>query len=116
MDDEFIREYIADLLWTIRMQVLIEVLRPYTRISIWSISKKLNDIPLKDAENLLVTAILDGKIDGRIDQVNGILLKNKDVGSSGSAGGTGGTGQSSDGTTAGGSNDLNAVIQAGGSD
>ena len=93
MDDEFIREYIADLLWTIRMQVLIEVLRPYTRITIGAISKKLNDIPLKEAENLLVTAILDGKLDGRIDQVNGVLLKNKDtVGGSG-----GGNGSSSDG-------------------
>ncbi len=76
MDDEFIREYLADLLRTIRMQVLQDVLRPYTRISIGSISKKLNSIPTKDVENLLVTAILDGKLDGRIDQVNGILLKN----------------------------------------
>lgn len=76
MDDEFIREYLADLLRTIRMQVLQEVLRPYTRISIVAISKKLNGIPTKDVENLLVTAIIDGKLDGRIDQVNGILLKN----------------------------------------
>ena len=80
MDDEFIREYLADLLRTIRMQVLQDVLRPYTKISIDSISKKLNGIPTKDVENLLLTAsILDGKIDGRIDQVNGmILLKNAD--------------------------------------
>jgi COP9 signalosome complex subunit 2 len=78
MDDEFIREYVADLLRTIRMQVLQEVLRPYTRITIDAISKKLNGIPTKDVENLLVTAILDGKLDGRIDQVNGVLLKNTD--------------------------------------
>jgi COP9 signalosome complex subunit 2 len=78
MDDEFIATYLADLLRTIRMQVLQEVLRPYTRISIEAVSKKLNGIPLKDVENLLVTAILDGKLDGRIDQVNGILFKNTD--------------------------------------
>mmetsp|Transcript_1706 Transcript_1706/g.2437 ORF Transcript_1706/g.2437 Transcript_1706/m.2437 type:complete len:567 (-) Transcript_1706:147-1847(-) len=86
MDDEFIREYLADLLRTIRMQVLQEVLRPYTRISINSISKKLNGIPTKDVENLLVTAILDGKLDGRIDQVNGILVKNVDSSQGGGAG------------------------------
>ncbi len=78
MDDEFIREYLEDLLRTIRMQVLHEILRPYTRISIEAISKKLNGIQVKDVENLLVTAILDGKLDARIDQVNGVLLKNTD--------------------------------------
>lgn len=78
MDDEFIREYLEDLLRTIRMQVLHEILRPYTRISIKAISKKLNGIQVKDVENLLVTAILDGTLDARIDQVNGVLLKNTD--------------------------------------
>lgn len=107
MDDEFIREYIADLLWTIRMQVLLEVLRPYTRISIEAISKKLNDIPFKEAENLLVTAILDGKLDGRIDQVNGVLLKTKDVG----GGGNGGSTPSS--TGGGETNDSNTIVQGG---
>lgn len=78
MDDEFIREYLADLLRTIRMQVLLEVLRPYKRISIEAVARKLNGIPLSDVENLLVTAILDGKLDARIDQVNGVLVMNFD--------------------------------------
>lgn len=87
MDDEFIKEYLGDLLRTIRMQVLQEVLRPYTRITIEAISKKLNGIPLCDVENLLVTAILDGKLDGRIDQVNGMLVKNTGMGGGESSGG-----------------------------
>mmetsp|Transcript_14076 Transcript_14076/g.16366 ORF Transcript_14076/g.16366 Transcript_14076/m.16366 type:complete len:534 (+) Transcript_14076:180-1781(+) len=79
MDDEFIREYLADLLRTIRMQVLENVIRPYTRISLDALSRELNGIPRKDVESLLVAAILSGKLDGRIDQVNGILLKNTDI-------------------------------------
>ena len=110
MDDEFIREYLGDLLRTIRMQVLQEVLRPYTRITIEAISKKLNGIPLGDVENLLVTAILDGKLDGRIDQVNGMLLKNTSDMNGGVSGGGGGTSEmetKEGGTTGGGGNGMN---------
>jgi COP9 signalosome complex subunit 2 len=75
MDDEFIRDYVEDLLRTIRTQVLRRVIRPYTRISLSVIARELNDIPVADVENLLVSLILDGTLDGEIDQVNGVLLK-----------------------------------------
>lgn len=75
MNDEFIRDYISDLLRTIRTQVLVQFLQPYTRISLNALSKALNNISIKDIESLLVPLILDGKLDGRIDQVNGILYK-----------------------------------------
>jgi hypothetical protein len=81
MDDEFIREYIADLRKTIRKQVLLQVVRPYTRISLEALSKELNGISVKDIENLLVPLILDRKLEGRIDQVKGILVKTVDLGS-----------------------------------
>ena len=80
MDDEFIRDYIEDLLRTIRTQVLRRVIRPYTRISLEAIARELNDIPVASVENLLVGLILDGTLDGQIDQVDGVLLKKAERG------------------------------------
>mmetsp|Transcript_27637 Transcript_27637/g.33600 ORF Transcript_27637/g.33600 Transcript_27637/m.33600 type:complete len:501 (-) Transcript_27637:247-1749(-) len=77
MDDEFVREHVADLLRTIRTQVLRSVIAPYTRISLEFIARQLNGIPVEDVESLLVSLILDGKLDGRIDQVKGVLLKGR---------------------------------------
>ncbi|KAI2500942.1 PCI/PINT associated module [Fragilaria crotonensis] len=74
MEDEFVREHVEDLLRTIRRQVLRRVIQPYTRISLEAISKELNDISVRDVESLLVGLILDGKLDGEIDQVDGVLL------------------------------------------
>ncbi|KAJ6219660.1 hypothetical protein RDWZM_005472 [Blomia tropicalis] len=42
MDDPFIKEHIEDLLSNIRTQVLIKLIKPYTRIQIPFISKELN--------------------------------------------------------------------------
>ncbi|XP_052239697.1 COP9 signalosome complex subunit 2 isoform X2 [Dreissena polymorpha] len=72
MEDPFIREHIEDLLRNIRTQVLIKLIKPYTRIHIPFISKELNIDPI-EVENLLVSCILDHTIDGRIDQVNSVL-------------------------------------------
>lgn len=69
MDDSFIRAYINDLLRNIRTNVLIRLIKPYTRIDIAFVSKYLN-IPSQDVEDLLVGLILDNKIAGKIDQVN----------------------------------------------
>lgn len=80
MDDEFIREHVEDLLRTIRTQVLRRVIKPYTRISLDAISRELNNIPISDVENLLVSLILDGTLDGQIDQVSGVLLKKAERG------------------------------------
>ena len=67
MDDPFIRDYIDDLLKNIRLQVLLKLIKPYTRIEIGFISQKLN-ISSSEVEDLLVNLILDGKLAGRIDQ------------------------------------------------
>jgi len=76
MDDPFIREHIEDLLRNIRTQVLIKLIRPYTRIYIPFISKELN-IDVSEVESLLVSCILDNTIHGRIDQVNQVLELDK---------------------------------------
>ncbi|KAH9406772.1 PREDICTED: COP9 signalosome complex subunit 2-like [Rhagoletis zephyria] len=73
MDDPFIKEHIEDLLSNIRTQVLIKLIKPYTRIQIPFISKELN-IDVSDVESLLVSCILDKAIQGRIDQVNQVLV------------------------------------------
>jgi len=76
MDDLFIREHIEDLLRNIRTQVLIKLIKPYTRIHIPFISKELN-IDVAEVENLLVSCILDSTVHGRIDQVNQVLELDK---------------------------------------
>jgi COP9 signalosome complex subunit 2 len=86
MDDPFIRTYIDDVLKNIRTQVLVKLIKPYTRIDIVFISKVLptllNDlygltnswqelnVPAQDVEDLLVGLILDNKVKGRIDQLH----------------------------------------------
>ncbi|KAL1924125.1 uncharacterized protein VTP21DRAFT_7160 [Calcarisporiella thermophila] len=69
MDDGFIRQHIDDVLKTIRTQVLVKLIKPYSRIEIPFISRQLN-IPEVEVEDLLIGLILDNKISGRIDQVN----------------------------------------------
>lgn len=68
MDDPFIRIYIEDILRKIRKEVLIKLIKPYTRIRIPFISQQLN-IAEADVEALLVSLILDKKVSGHIDQV-----------------------------------------------
>jgi len=72
MDDHFIRDYIEDLLKNIRTQVLLKLIKPYTRIRLPFISQELN-IPAQDVEHLLVSLILDNRVFGHIDQVNQLL-------------------------------------------
>ncbi|XP_035912868.1 COP9 signalosome complex subunit 2 [Anopheles stephensi] len=78
MADQFIREHIEDLLRNIRTQVLIKLIRPYTKITIPFISSELNIEPA-EVESLLVSCILDNTIQGRIDQVNQVLELNKEA-------------------------------------
>jgi len=72
MEDAFIRNYIEDLLRKIRTQVLLKLIQPYTCVRIPFICKKLN-VPEKEVERLLVSLILDNRITGYVDQVNGVL-------------------------------------------
>ncbi len=73
LGDEFIADYIQDLMKSLRSEVLLELIQPYTNISLPFISKELNITP-KEVEDLLVELILDNKIRGHIDQVNQMLL------------------------------------------
>ncbi|EIN14388.1 PCI-domain-containing protein [Punctularia strigosozonata HHB-11173 SS5] len=68
MDDAFIRSYIGDLLRSLRTQYLIDLIKPYTRLELSFLAKQLN-VNVPEVEELLVGLILEGKVDGRIDQV-----------------------------------------------
>lgn len=85
MDDSFICSHIGDLLRSLRTQYLIDLIKPYTRLelsflakvcdSVWmynallTMVKQLN-VDANEVEELLIDLILEGKIDGKIDQVN----------------------------------------------
>jgi len=72
LDDPFMKDYVDDLLKNIRTQVMLKLLTPYTNIRIPFIAQELN-ISTKEVEDLMIALILDNKIRGRIDQVNGLL-------------------------------------------
>jgi len=72
MDDPFIRQYIGDLLRTLRTQYLIDLIKPYTRLELSFLARQLN-IDKDEVEEILVGLILEGKVDGRIDQVGSRL-------------------------------------------
>ena len=84
MDDTFIRSYIGELLRSLRTQYLIDLIKPYTRLELSFLAKvcfstaqfnsNLNDfqqlnVDIEEVEELLVGLILEGKVEGRIDQV-----------------------------------------------
>ncbi|KAI9143479.1 PCI domain-containing protein [Paraphysoderma sedebokerense] len=72
MSDPFICTYISSVLKNIRTQFLIRLIKPYTRIEVSFVAKQLN-VSIEEVEDLLVGLILDGKVQGKIDQVNGRL-------------------------------------------
>lgn len=76
MSDPFIRGYIDELLRNIRSQVLVDLVAPYTRITLDFLSKHLA-IKKHEVEELLVTLILDKKINATIDQVSEIVQVNR---------------------------------------
>ncbi|KAM6498610.1 PCI domain containing protein [Amanita muscaria] len=69
MADSFIRSYIGDLLRSLRTQYLIDLIKPYTRLELAFLAKQLN-VATQEVEELLIGLILEGKVEGRIDQVS----------------------------------------------
>ncbi|KAJ6520265.1 PCI domain-containing protein [Mycena sanguinolenta] len=68
MDDAFIRSYIGELLRSLRTSYLIDLIKPYTRLELSFLAKQLN-VEISEVEELLIGLILEGKVEGRIDQV-----------------------------------------------
>lgn len=80
MDDSFIRTYIDDVLKGLRIQYLLDLIRPYTRMELTFLARQLN-VPVVTVEDLLMNLILDGTVQGRINQVQGRLELDKPSGS-----------------------------------
>lgn len=76
--DTFIHDHIRELLVTMRTQVLLKMVRPYSRIRIPYLAQQLNigdsEEGITEVEHLLVSLILDERIDAHIDQINRILI------------------------------------------
>ena len=78
-EDPVISEHIAELLRNIRIQVLVKLIRPYTRVRIPYLAAQLK-VDEADVEALVVACILDGSIAGHIDQPSRVLLLRSSVG------------------------------------
>lgn len=78
MDDKFIAQYISDILTNIRTAVLLKLIAPYTRITISYMAAEL-EIADDEVEDLIITLILDGKINGKLDAIAGRLEMNKET-------------------------------------
>jgi len=77
MEDKFIREHIEALLRNIRTKVLLKVIKPYTRLRISFISEVLG-LPEEEVEKLLIGCILDGTVPGKINQLENILILDRE--------------------------------------
>merc|ERR1712224_463627 len=75
LSDVFIKVYLQDLLRSIRLQVLQNIIRPYKCIGIEFLAKELN-VHKDEVVSLLVQLILDEKVSARIDDTNGFLWVN----------------------------------------
>ena len=73
--DPFIMSYVQPLRRRMREQVLLALVRPYRRIRVALVANELK-LSVDDVELLLVELILDKRIFGKIDQINGFLLLN----------------------------------------
>ena len=71
-DDPFVAPYIDDLKKNVRTQVVLRSIAAYTRVKVDHIAAMLNT-SVTEVEQLLIGLILDGKVSGRIDQVNKVL-------------------------------------------
>lgn len=96
MDDPFIRQYIGDLLRSLRTQYLIDLIKPYTRLELSFLGKvrihlnlscivahKLQqlNVEIAEVEEMLIGLILEGRVEGKIDQVGMRLeLESKSAG------------------------------------
>lgn len=72
MNDPFIREHIEELLTNIRTQVLLRLIKPYTRVRMDYIARKLR-VNLDEVKRLLVDTILDEGVYAKIDEPSGVV-------------------------------------------
>ena len=70
--DPFIATYLDDLLRTVRLNALQGVCQPYKTVKLDFLASKMN-VDVIEIRSLLSELILEEKIEGQIDQLNGFL-------------------------------------------
>jgi COP9 signalosome complex subunit 2 len=80
LDEPFIMKYLEPLRRRMREQVLINMLRPYRRVTLKYIGQELN-LSLKEVEFLLIDLISSKKLVALLDQPEGLLLLEGNQGS-----------------------------------
>lgn len=78
MDDTFIKNYIDDVLKSIRTQALLDLIKPFTRVQLDFLSRRLM-IPSEEVEGLLAHLILDDRVKGKIDQLDRVFITQPSV-------------------------------------
>lgn len=81
-EDEFLNQFIQEILTKVRIEVIKEIIKPYTNIRLGYVAHTLN-ITIKEVENLVVRLILDGEIFAKVDQVAQLLTILGGVGETG---------------------------------
>jgi len=74
LSDPFMNKYVNDLLRTLRSQILTRLIEPYERVPVSKLARGIN-VDAQEAESLLVELILDEKINCKISQVDGVVVK-----------------------------------------
>ncbi|EQC30949.1 hypothetical protein, variant 1 [Saprolegnia diclina VS20] len=74
MGDGFLKQYITNLLKTIRSKVLLKLVKPYQMVHLSHLAAELNGISERDVEELCASLILEGRLVGQIDQIQGRLV------------------------------------------
>ena len=76
LEDEYLRGFIEQLRMRMRESVLLALVKPYQRLSMNFIAKELR-MDAGEVEGILVSLILEQRLDGVIDQVSECLVLNK---------------------------------------
>ena len=72
VSDSFLKTYVEDLKDACRVKVLKRRIRPYRRVRLQFLCDQLgDDTDMKKTRNLLNRLILDGDLEGRVDEVEG---------------------------------------------
>jgi len=81
-EDEFLNQFIQEILTKVRIEVIKEIIRPYTSLRLGYVAQTLN-IGVKEVEGLIVRLILDSEVFAKVDQINQVMTL---LGTAGEAG------------------------------
>lgn len=70
--DTFIPKHLGSMIHDFRGRAIMQIIRSYERVKLSYLAEKLQ-VTVDEVESLLVRLVLDRKVVGRIDQVNGLL-------------------------------------------